>query len=871
MTPADPSKNKSTIAMACLLAGLLVLFADFWLLPVAPYPSHLLRYGLGGALFAPCLLLAAVALVRDRTGGRLPDLLSALPLAIAFVPMIADDDWAIPMVRIFTWAAAAPSVEALWAGVSTVVVLVPLTMRLLGPWGPTRRFSARLSLGTAMLYPWASLIAQYLLFESAASSRMLVSALSLTVALPLLLLGWDALPEMRQALTLQAGDKGWRRGLLVTAPVVPLLFIYFVIKLETLAPSATDENIYFYAASLFARGKMPYRDFFFAHPPLHLLIPGMLTLVFGFSFTLLKLLSVVASLLSGLFIYLAVRRSAGLLAGLLAGAFFLFAFQQLQAGTNLTGINITTMSLTAALYMVIRGSPVAAGALAGCSVLAGVYAAGPVLALAAVAFYQNWKRGLQYVGLLVAVAGLGNLLFYLLFGAPYIDQVFTYHFLKPSKTKGFLAPGTVDLFLLFISGCGYLALCTGLGEWVRAEGSLRARLLTSRPLQVCAATAACLALVAACGSFLPAAKTGLALLFEDGRLFLDGQEFLRFYFFHAHLLLAPLALAVGLVAFALLRSSPLAAQAIPAVLAGFSLMLAGLVELALLRETYTFYYLLVIPGAAVLCALSWRLVPEAFALHPGPAGPKPWQPALATILLAAVVALNTLYVPRTLAVGAQRFPEEKQRAGELTCYPPVENVTTPFSQAIRSHLMTSCRFRGSSEPGLYHYLWKKKWYFSKAPEIARYIRENSNERETVVGSSLVTPLLALLSSRSIAAHFVDTNSKRFKSGMLENEEGWKPICRKRPGWNEPRCRQVAAEQEMWRAVCRTPVRFIIAGPRSFFTPRRMKNHPVARRYFKPDKLFNETQLSKNGKYPIVLFRRVADAPEGSGRYCSFLD
>ena len=82
MTPADPSKNKSTIAMACLLAGLLVLFADFWLLPVAPYPSHLLRYGLGGALFAPCLLLAAVALVRDRTGGRLPDLLSALPLAI---------------------------------------------------------------------------------------------------------------------------------------------------------------------------------------------------------------------------------------------------------------------------------------------------------------------------------------------------------------------------------------------------------------------------------------------------------------------------------------------------------------------------------------------------------------------------------------------------------------------------------------------------------------------------------------------------------------------------------------------------------------------------------------------------------------------
>jgi len=51
----------------------------------------------------------------------------------------------------------------------------------------------------------------------------------------------------------------------------------------------------------------------------------------------------------------------------------------------------------------------------------------------------------------------------------------------------------------------------------------------------------------------------------------------------------------------------------------------------------------------------------------------------------------------------------------------------------------------------------------------------------------------------------------------------------------------------------------------------MTQHPVARRFFKPVKLFNEPLLSKRGKYPILLFRRVEDEPDGNGRYCSFPD
>ena len=80
---------------------------------------------------------------------------------------------------------------------------------------------------------------------------------------------------------------------------------------------------------------------------------------------------------------------------------------------------------------------------------------------------------------------------------------------------------------------------------------------------------------------------------------------------------------------------------------------------------------------------------------------------------------------------------------------------------------------------------------------------------------------------------------------------------------------LAAEREMWEAVCRTPVRFVVAGPRSFFTPRRMRRHPLLRRYFQPVRFFNEPHLSKSGRYGIALYRRKSDQPQADGTWCGF--
>ena len=55
---------------------------------------------------------------------------------------------------------------------------------------------------------------------------------------------------------------------------IGIILGYLALKWSCFHYSATDENIYFYQAAAWAEGVLPYRDFFFAHPPLHIAPPA---------------------------------------------------------------------------------------------------------------------------------------------------------------------------------------------------------------------------------------------------------------------------------------------------------------------------------------------------------------------------------------------------------------------------------------------------------------------------------------------------------------------------------------------------------------------------------------------------------------------
>src|SRR6266704_1507956 len=56
-----------------------------------------------------------------------------------------------------------------------------------------------------------------------------------------------------------------------TGAFAAVVLVYVALKTYHLALASSDENIYFYmAARTVFGGLAPYRDYFFAHPPLHL-------------------------------------------------------------------------------------------------------------------------------------------------------------------------------------------------------------------------------------------------------------------------------------------------------------------------------------------------------------------------------------------------------------------------------------------------------------------------------------------------------------------------------------------------------------------------------------------------------------------------
>ena len=218
------------------------------------------------------------------------------------------------------------------------------------------------------LYPWNVI---------AASVVLLVLALfpygPLAILPPVLrffLVGAAVLGWFWEPISTKIGPKAAKWPAILAEVLAVLLIVgsFFLIKIPGIHASGTDDNIYFYMANAFATGQIPYKDFFFSHPPVHLLVPALIFKIFGFSLGLAKSIPVFATILPAF--------SCTWLLGVLVEAlpclhcFHLTAYQVLMASSDMNGENIMT---------VFGGFSV--GYLAGRPLLAGIW---PDLGLEAV-------------------------------------------------------------------------------------------------------------------------------------------------------------------------------------------------------------------------------------------------------------------------------------------------------------------------------------------------------------------------------------------------------------------------------------------------------------------------------------------------------
>lgn len=739
---AVPLRATALVSGVLALAALCARHRGWHLSPFEH--THPAFTGLPSAL--PFVLLAAAARAAPRhTSGRvsLPAMATALAWATAVILMphfalgtaYAPLSTALGLIgqsagSTLAGATLLFSVFPVAAGVFAIVQLAlhrptgasPLTAL---PLGPTRIAATGAPL----------LVAYHLLAPALADAPSLpLFASGLLLAALLLLLasvGADLIADLKT----EAHPAARARATRVADLAVPaaILATYLLLETHAMGASNTDENIYFYMAADLANGRWPYVDYFFAHPPLHVLIPGALFSVFGFSLGLAKSVSVAAAAISGLALFSIAKNSFGRTAAVFTMVSFLFASELLKASSNMTGVNLTVMWLCVALLASLRGRGRTAGVLMGLAACTGFYSMAAVCALLLLGAFRDRRFAVRQAVAFVAVWGGINLLFLVVAGDAFVDGVYRYHGMKAFQ----------DARMVPLSSPGALAHNFSI-------------MLEGRPLlkdiyyQAHLWTAALVAPVAALASYLLSGDTARPLLgfFDPRRLWRDGAD--------GHVAI------IWLVGLALL------------------------IEFSMFRELYSFYFTLLYPaGALCLGYLFQRAMTLLWsaARDPSPAdesAPRTPPRRLAPARLGAafgILALFALWEPWS-AHANHVFPDEFEELGKVNPYTWTEPPVLPaLAPVVRALFWEDSRLKGDMERGYKHFLWTKKRMFKSLPEIADWVRAHSEPDETIAGASTSAPIIALMSGRRLAAGEADTNNKRFKSGLLTEREYWSAVCK----------------------------------------------------------------------------------------------
>lgn len=259
--------------------------------------------------------------------------------------------------------------------------------------------------------------------------------------------------------------------------------LFFVLQAYGALPHSSDEGIYAYQATLILDGRLPYRDFFHAHPPLHLLTTALVSAATGVAAS--ALVDVVPSLCAagqGLLAFVVVRRARGGITGELGGAFaaalLLFSPSFLLAASSDTGVMQASLALALGAALLQGQRRLAAALCIGAAPTILLQLAPAAAALGAFSLRgreDRWRVLTFALALFVGVQALALLWA----GRAYIEDVYLYQLAKPRVSgEGLQQLASVlatDGGLFFAAACGAIISATlggRAGRWQAALGLL---------------------------------------------------------------------------------------------------------------------------------------------------------------------------------------------------------------------------------------------------------------------------------------------------------------------------------------------------------------------------------------------------------------
>lgn len=197
-----------------------------------------------------------------------------------------------------------------------------------------------------------------------------------------------------------------------------------------------DEAIYLYMSwAALDHGAIPYRDYFFAHPPFQLVWSIPFFAVFGFNPVSTKALPLVATSLTAVVLFLISKRKLGRVAAVSSAFLFLTAFSVLRSTTFWTGIHESVFLAVLGLWFFFQKKPVWAGACLAMGTCTGMYILPASLLLAALSELEDRETLKKYLKSFLGIWGFTQLAGLILGGSDYLRSVYLFHFRKPEAKQ----------------------------------------------------------------------------------------------------------------------------------------------------------------------------------------------------------------------------------------------------------------------------------------------------------------------------------------------------------------------------------------------------------------------------------------------------
>lgn len=208
------------------------------------------------------------------------------------------------------------------------------------------------------------------------------------------------------------------------------VFILITFKgLETAQPG--DENVYYYMGKMVWEGKVPYRDFFYAHPPLHVYLLALAYGIFGFNIIILKLIPLASALVSAFFVFRIAKEKFGNSEAVISSLLFLSSYSIMFNSVFSFGTEIAAMFLISGFYFLWnKNNYIVSGILFGLAGITRLLALIPILVIFAAILLSDKKNFIRLSSAFLIIFLLVNGAFIMLFGNDYLTPVYVYHLLK---------------------------------------------------------------------------------------------------------------------------------------------------------------------------------------------------------------------------------------------------------------------------------------------------------------------------------------------------------------------------------------------------------------------------------------------------------